>query len=285
MKKLEKIIKEAILEVLAEGPLEDTAKAAELKAIDAKLKALQAQKSAVASGKDSVTEMARVPVQYKIADLSKLDDLSDKVKNSKGVQGIISYLQDKGQAPVALIAKDQFNRPQQAINPVILALTSAGVLDTVAGSGVAPSRVGKGGVIAPPTTDDKFDAEDFFIGGKMQDKDFTFNKGAATSEDEEAEKFLKTLKPDAPAVKANISNEEYDKMMKFFDLKDRLKNVESNIRQNKKLGKGGSDIAVVDRGEDEKLKAKKAELEKSLDDLVASSDYLKRRVAPESKKK
>ena len=38
MKKLEKIIKEAILEVMAEGPLEDAAKNAELKSIDAKLK-------------------------------------------------------------------------------------------------------------------------------------------------------------------------------------------------------------------------------------------------------
>jgi hypothetical protein len=286
MKKLEKIIKEAILEVLAEdAALDKAAQAAELNALNKKIAALNAQKSAVASGKDSVTEMARVPVQYKIADLSKLDTLSDKVKNSKGVQGIISYLQDKGQAPVALIAKDQFDRPQQAINPVVLALTQAGVLDTVAGSGIAPSRVGKGGVIAPPTTDDSFDAEDFFIGGKMQGKDFTFSKGAATSEDEEAEKYLKTLKPDAPVIKASISDEEYAKMMKFFDLKDRLKNVESNIRQNRKIGKGGSDIAVVDRGEEATLKNKKAELEKSLDDLVASSPYLQRRIAPESTKK
>ena len=49
MKKLEKIIKEAILEVMAEGPLEDAAKSAELKSIDAKLKALNAQKAAVLS--------------------------------------------------------------------------------------------------------------------------------------------------------------------------------------------------------------------------------------------
>lgn len=286
MKKLEKIIKEAILEVLAEGPAEEkAAKDAKIKALQAQKKAVDSELSDVTSGKESVLEMARIPVQYKIADLAKLDTLSDKVKNSKGVQGIISYLQDKEQAPVAQIAKEKFDRPQQAINPIILALTQAGVLDTVGGSGVAASRIGKGGEIAPPTTDYSFDAEDFFIGNKMQDKDFTFSKGAATSEDEEAEKYLKTLKKDAPVVQANISDEEYDKMMKFFDLKDRLKNVESNLRQNRKIGKGGSDIAIVDRGEEASLKNKKEELEKSIDDLVASSPYLQRRIAPESTKK
>ena len=40
-----------------------------------------------------------------------------------------------------------------------------------------------------------------------------------------------------------------------------------------------------DSNEEERLKAKKAELEKRIDDLVASSEYLQRRKAPEDKNK
>jgi hypothetical protein len=295
MKKLEKIIKEAILEVLAEGPAEEKA------AKDAKIKALQAQKKAidseladVTSGKEDVLEMARIPVQYKIADLSKLDDLSDKVKNSKGVQGIISYLQDKGQAPVAQIAKDQFDRPQQAINPVVLALTQAGVLDTVGGSGVAASRVGKGGEVAPPTTKQTVDPEDFLIGGGEKfdkpandpsDEEIAASFAAARAAGGDEDEFVKNLKKDAPKVKPTISDEDYDKLMKYLNAKERLRNVDSSLRQNKKLSRGGDDIVAKDTGEEARLRAKKAELEKRIEDLVASSEYLQRRQAPEDKNK
>lgn len=128
------------------------------------------------------------------------------------------------------------------------------------------------------------DAEDYLVGKSK----FSTKKASVDvnkSEDEEEEKFLKTLKKDAPIIKPQIPDDEYKKMMRFFDLKDRLRNVESTIKQNKKLSRGGSDLAVVDRGENEKLLTKKAEIEKNIDDLVASSPYLQRRVAPESKKK
>lgn len=300
MKKLEKLIKEAILEVIAEGTAEDqAAKAAELKAIDAKVRALNAQKQAIAQGKDElpegeVNEMARIPVQYKIADLSKLDDLSDKVKNSKGVQGIISYLQDKGQAPVAQIAKEKFDRPQQAINPVVLALTQAGVLDTVGGSGVAASRVGKGGEVAPPTTKQTVDPEDFLIGGgekfdkpanEPSEEEIAASFAAARAAGDNEEEFIKNLKKDAPKVKPTISDEDYDKLMKFLNAKERLRNIDSSLRQNKKLSRGGDDIVAKDTGEEARLRAKKAELEKRIEDLVASSEYLQRRQAPEDKNK
>ena len=130
MKKLEKIIKEAILEVLAEADIssaEKAAKDAEVKALQAKKKAIDSKLSDVASGRDSVLEMARISIKYKISDLSKLDDLSDKIKNSKGVQGIIDYLQANEEASVAEIAKEKFDRPQQAINPVVQSLVASGV--------------------------------------------------------------------------------------------------------------------------------------------------------------
>ena len=304
MKKLEKIIKEAIAEVINE----DAAKIKNLRmaatkfrqqAIDAEQAASEEeekdlQQNKVAVAEINVNEMARIPVQYKIADLSKLNTLSDKVKNSKGVQGIISYLQDKGQAPVAQIAKEKFDRPQQAINPVVLALTQAGVLDTVGGSGVAASRVGKGGEVAPPTTKQIIDPEDFLVGGgekfdrpanEPSEEEIAASFAAARAIGDEDEDIIKTLKKDAPRVKPQISDEEYDKLMKFLNAKERLRNIDSALRQNKKIARGGDDMISKDSNEEERLKAKKAELEKRIDDLVASSEYLQRRKAPEDKNK
>ena len=295
MKKLEKIIKEAILEVLAEGPLEDAAKNAELKSIDAKLKALNAQKAAVSSEKDSVTEMARISIKYKIGDLSKLDDLSDKVKNSKGVTGIIDYLQANGEASVAEIAKEKFDRPQQAINPVVQSLVASGVLEPVGGTGIAASRVDKKtGKVAPPTTKQTLEPEDFFIGkGKFDGPAFepsdeevaaSFARARAAGDGGE-EEFVANLKKDAPKVKPTISDEEYNKLMKFLDYKERLRKIESALRQNKKISKGGDDMISKDRGEAEKLSNIKIDLEKRIEDLVAGSEYLQRRKAPEDKNK
>ena len=295
MKKLEKIIKEAILEVLAEGPLEDAAKNAELKSIDAKLKALNAQKAAVSSEKDSVTEMARISIKYKISDLSKLDDLSDKVKNSKGVTGIIDYLQANGEASVAEIAKEKFDRPQQAINPVVQSLVASGVLEPVGGTGIAASRVDKKtGKVAPPTTKQTLEPEDFFIGkGKFDGPAFepsdeevaaSFARARAAGDGGE-EEFVANLKKDAPKVKPTISDEEYNKLMKFLDYKERLRKIESALRQNKKISRGGDDMISKDRGEAEKLSNMKTDLENRIEDLVAGSEYLQRRKAPEDKNK
>ena len=296
MKKLEKIIKEAILEVINEdSSLDQAAKAAELNALNKKIQALNAQKSAVASGKDEVTEMARISIKYKIGDLSKLDDLSDKVKNSKGVTGIIDYLQANEEASVAEIAKEKFDRPQQAINPIVQSLVSSGVLEPVGGTGIAASRVDKKtGKVAPPTTKQTLEPEDFFIGsGKFDGPAFepsdeevaaSFARARAAGDGGE-EEFVANLKKDAPKVKATISDEEYDKLMKFLDYNERLRKIDSALRQNKKISRGGDDMISKDRGEAEKLSNIKTDLENRIKDLVAGSEYLQNRKAPEDKNK
>jgi len=296
MKKLEKLIKEAILEVLNEDASTDrNVKNKAIELLKAKEQALAKEKQTLQRGtvtlEGDMNEMARIPILYKIADLSKLDSLGDKVKNSKGVQGIISYLQDKGQSPVATIAKDQFDRPQQAINPIIVALTQAGVLDTVSGSGIAASRIDKGGKIAPPTTKQIIDPEDFFIGDGEK-----FNTSTNDPSEEEIaasfaaarnaggdDDFTTLLPKDASKIKSSISDEEYDKLMKFLNAKERLRNIDSALRQNRKISRSGDDMISKDRGEEDKLKIKKDELEKRIADLFASSPYLQRRKAPEDK--
>jgi hypothetical protein len=298
MKKLEKIIKEAIIEVLAEADIssaEKAAKDAEVKALQAKKKAIDSKLSDVSSGRDSVLEMARISIKYKISDLSKLDDLSDKVKNSKGVQGIIDYLQSNEEASVAQIAKEKFDRPQQAINPVVQSLVTSGVLEPVGGSGIAASRIDtKTGKVAPPTTKQTLDPEDFFVGsGKFDGPAFepseeevaaSFARARAAGDGGE-EEFIANLKKDAPKVKPTLSDKDYNELMKFLDYKERLRKIDSALRQNKKISRGGDDMVSKDRGEAEKLSNIKTDLEKRIEDLVAGSEYLQRRKAPEDKNK
>ena len=304
MKKLEKIIKEAILEVMAEGNKlytlknqSDSAKGlpSTLDPDDAteKSPAFIAKYKSVSEGE--LDEMARISIKYKIGDLSKLDDLSDKVKNSKGVTGIIDYLQANEEASVAEIAKEKFDRPQQAINPVVQSLVASGVLEPVGGTGIAASRVDKKtGKVAPPTTKQTLEPEDFFIGkGKFDGPAFepsdeevaaSFARARAAGDGGE-EEFVANLKKDAPKVKPTISDEEYNKLMKFLDYKERLRKIESALRQNKKISKGGDDMISKDRGEAEKLSNMKTDLENRIEDLVAGSEYLQRRKAPEDKNK
>jgi cell division protein FtsB len=296
MKKLEKIIKEAILEVLAEADIssaEKAAKDAEVKALQAKKKAIDAKLSDVSSGRDSVLEMARIPVQYKIGDLSKLSTLSDKDQNSKWTNGIIDYLKEKGQSDITKIAFEKFNRPQMAIADLSRRLVASGVLEPVSGTGIAASRVSKSGTVAPPTTKQTLEPEDFLVGsGKFDEPafepseeeiaaSFARARAAGDSEDE----FVANLKKDAPKVKPSISDEEYNKLMKFLDYKERLRKIDSALRQNKKISKGGDDMVSKDRGEAEKLSNIKTDLENRIKDLVAGSEYLQRRKAPEDKNK
>jgi cell division protein FtsB len=296
MKKLEKIIKKAILEVLAEADIssaEKAAKDAEVKALQAKKKAIDAKLSDVSSGRDSVLEMARIPIQYKIGDLSKLSTLSDKDQNSKWTNGIIDYLKEKGQSDITKIAFEKFNRPQMAIADLSRRLVASGVLEPVSGTGIAASRVSKSGTVAPPTTKQTLEPEDFLVGsGKFDEPafepseeeiaaSFARARAAGDSEDE----FVANLKKDAPKVKPSISDEEYNKLMKFLDYKERLRKIDSALRQNKKISKGGDDMVSKDKGEEEKLANIKVDLEKRIKDLIAGSEYLQRRKPPEDKNK
>jgi len=182
MKKLEKIIKEAILEVLAEETFAGKNAVSDLKR-DPSYNSLKpdakktAEKELTQGGsvtlENNVNEMARIPVQYKIGDLSKLSTLSDKDQNSKWTKGIIDYLKEKGQSDITKMAKEKFDRPQMAIADLSRRLVTSGVLEPVGGTGIATSRIGKTGVVAPPTTTQRLEPEDFMIGkGKFDGPGF-----------------------------------------------------------------------------------------------------------------
>jgi hypothetical protein len=358
MKKLEKIIKEAILEVIAEGnklytlknqtdsakglpstldPDDATEKSP---AFTAKYKSVsegesdeedilgdmisdmlkyksedevfQFLRQTLASAVDDknsneINEMSRIAVLYKIGDEDKVKEyLSTQSDTNKlNQQKIINLVKEKGQISPANIAlslgktfidkKGNVLPRQQSVNPDIKQLVDSGILEPVGGTGIAASRIDKKtGKVAPPTTKQTLEPEDFFIGkGKFDGPAFepsdeevaaSFARARAAGDGGE-EEFVANLKKDAPKVKPTISDEEYNKLMKFLDYKERLRKIESALRQNKKISRGGDDMISKDRGEAEKLSNMKTDLENRIEDLVAGSEYLQRRKAPEDKNK
>lgn len=292
MKKLEKIIREAISEVLAEGPAE-AAKDLKIKSIDMQIKALQLEKSNLVSGKDTIPEGVELDegnatTQYKL-DLSKLSNLSEKDQNSRWTVGIIDYLKEKGQSGITQIAREKFDRPQMAIADLSRRLRAAGVLVPVAGTGVAQSRINKTtGEVAPKEEEpEKFDVDDMFIGDRFSSKEpeaeatpeevaASFRKALSAGNDEES--FMRNLPKDAPTSDKKISDEDYEKLTKYLNLKDRLNNIKSNIRQNRKLGKGGDDLGSGGKSkENEDLMKKLEDTANRINSLIASSEYLKSR--------
>ena len=318
MKKLEKIIKEAILEVIAEGnklyTLKNQSDSAEgLPSTLIPDPATEKQPAFIAKYKPvsegELDEMSMDPVLYKIGNEKKVKDvfssLSGKVQQT--YQNVIDVVKNKGTIKKSDLAialgktttnkKGEIVGQQPVINPIVNALEASGILVKVAGSGVASSRVNKAtGEIAPKEEKpETFEPEDIFIGNKLSNRpqrpDSTPEEVAASfararaAGDGGEEKFVANLKKDAPKVKYTISNEDYDKLEKFWDYNERLRKIDSALRQNKKISRGGDDMISKDRGEAEKLSNIKTDLENRIKDLVAGSEYLQNRKAPEDKNK
>lgn len=312
MKKLEKIIKEAILEVLAESPTTiDVPNPSNLTGPQ-KQTLIQKAKTSTKNPKIGTAELpvefveegeideARNPVQFKIGDEDKVKEYMSSLSGTKQqrFQKIIDLIKDKGQMAPASIAlalgktfvKDGKVMPRQAaVNPDIIELAKAGALIPVAGTGVAPSRVDKvTGEIAPKEEEpETFEPDDYFIGSKFATREpkpdptpeevaASFRKALSAGNDEES--FMRNLPKDAPEITKKVSGEDYDKLIKYLNLKDRLNNIKSNIRQNRKLGKGGDDLGGGNVSkENEELTKKLEDTSKRINDLILSSEYLQSR--------
>jgi hypothetical protein len=239
--------------------------------------------------KSSVNEMARIAKElYKLnPDFPQIQDRVDNPSDFKidRKQQVINFFIKKGEEQnldpmeIELLKSDIEKGAAPGVNWSFTPDIRTQLLQTTSVKAELPSDEEGDG----ETYFKGGDAEDFVI-GKSRFSTKTPSVSFSKSEEEEEERFLKTLKKDAPVISPTISDEEYDKMMKFFDLKDRLRNIESNIRQNKKLSRGGDDLSST-KTDSSLLLQKKDELEKRIEDLVASSPYLQRRQAPEDKKK
>ncbi len=240
--------------------------------------------------KDELKEMARTPTGYKIEDLSKLEELEPKLKDSKWVRGIIDYLDEKGSASIIQIAKDKFQRPQQAINQLVQLLVRQGILTPADGSEKLFAKkqntyhnaeipdeykdeLGDG-----DDDDETFSAEDYFIGNKFSNRKHKEVEPEEISDEPE----IPVLPKDGPIHKPNISDNDYKDLMKYLDYKERIKKITGDLNKSSRSSKG-SDLGKVDNiNEYGRLINLRSQYEDKLEDLKKNSPYIKAKLDKEN---
>jgi hypothetical protein len=278
---LQKIIQNAIQEVVAEATQKTTIdyknpsqpdKILDIDPSDTatinKLKS-DSNVSSVTAGTKKIKEadldeMANVSVRYQLAGDVNAEDFKGK-KNR-----IITAMKATGE-PMAKIdvAGELGYDKQNPINSDFMELVASGVIEP-AGEQKAPrltrpaSEPTKGG-----------EGEEDFVTGDLSDEevDAMFAKAKASGDDEPEIGDIE--KADVAAAK--MSDADYEAFMKVSDLENRLASTKSNILKLKKSKSAAGDIDDKPSTELVRLRDLKASLEKRINDLVDSSEYLQKR--------
>ena len=267
---LNKIIREAISEVLAEAdisPAEQDAKRKELAAIDAKIKALNVQKGDLASGREEITEdeideMANVAVRYELNPDAAAADFTGKKSR------IVAAMQDT-EEPMSKVdvASALGYDKQNPINKDFMELVADGTI-IPSGEQRAPRLnrpAGEPATAAAATNDYGIEGG---VEGDMSDEevDAMFAK-VMRGDDEEG--------PDAGEIEktsvsgSSMSDEEFNAWMDYQELSRRLAATKSNILKSRKSRPGAGDIKDQPNDEVERLRALKKKLEDKIADIAA----------------
>ena len=282
-KQLRRMVREAIQEVIKEAdlsPAEKTAKDAEMKAIDAKLKALQAKKSDLASGReeiveDEVNELARIAKGFRLADENfDATQYANRRVSGTSLEDIINYFRENpGADKKSLQTQFNFARPQIA-NAIVNALLDAGVLVKLGAGGEVEATPEPGEETAPTATE----PEDLFMGGAEDPLAMYFDGEPNADGSEDFEPEAGELEKAEPSA-STMSDEDYEAFMKYDELKRRLDSTKSNILKLRKSRATAGDISDKPSTELQRLRDLKKSLEDRVNDLVAGSDYLKKKLA------
>jgi len=223
-----------------------------------------------------IEEMARTPKGFRLAD-ENFDAAPYANKRVSGVslESIINYFRENpGADKKSLQVQFNFARPQIP-NAVVNALLDAGVLVKLGAGGEVEATPEPGEETAPKATD----PEDLFMGGAEDPLAMYFDgePNADGSEDFE-EPEAGELEKAEPST-STMSDEDYEAFMKYDELKRRLDATKSNILKMRKSRGTAGDIADKPSTELQRLRDLKKSLEDRINDLVAGSDYLKKKLA------
>ena len=311
-KQLRRMVREAIQQVLAEDQAadkkaQDSAKQAET----AKLQALQKKKSelskAVAPEEKPSQDAEKMAVDKEIAQTTKkiqklnkpglgaleLDELARIAKGFRladenfdatpyatrrvsgtSLEDVINYFRENpGADKKSLQAQFNFARPQIS-NAIVNALLDAGVLVKLGAGGEVEATPEPGEETAPKATD----PEDLFMGGAEDPLAMYFDGEPNTDGSEDFEPEAGELEKAEPSA-SSMSDEDYEAFMKYDELKRRLDATKSNILKTRKSRGTAGDIADKPSTELQRLRDLKKSLEDRINDLVAGSDYLKKKLA------
>jgi hypothetical protein len=293
VKQLRRLIRESVMEVLAEGPSEDkAAKDAEIIALKKKQTAINAQLASVTSGKDTIPEgeideMARIPKGFRLTDPEMNTTTYTKTISGTPLSSILDYFrQNPGSDVKSVQSHFQFVRPQIA-NGLVKGLLDAGILTklTAGGEEVAPVAPGE----EAPTQ--ATEPEDLFMGSSENPLSMYFdnepNDDGTEDMNDEEEPTMDDLEPGEPITAAgSMSDADYESFMKWSDLNDRLSATKSNILKSKrnKGGKVMGDIGDESSSEISRLTTLKQSLEDRMNALVAGSEYLQKKIEKQTGK-
>ena len=311
-KQLRRMVREAIQQVLAEDQAadkkaQDSAKQAET----AKLQALQKKKSelskAVAPEEKPSQDAEKMAVDKEIAQTTKkiqklnkpglgaleLDELARIAKGFRladenfdatpyatrrvsgtSLEDVINYFRENpGADKKSLQAQFNFARPQIS-NAIVNALLDAGVLVKLGAGGEVEATPEPGEETAPKATD----PEDLFMGGAEDPLSMYFDGEPNADGSEDFEPEAGEIEKAEPSA-SSMSDEDYEAFMKYDELKRRLDATKSNILKTRKSRGTAGDIADKPSTELQRLRDLKKSLEDRINDLVAGSDYLKKKLA------
>jgi hypothetical protein len=311
-KQLRRMVREAIQEVLAEDQAadkkaQDTAKQAET----AKLQALQKKKAELSKpvspeekpsqdaekvavdkeiaqtnkkiqklnkpglGALELDELARIAKGFRLAD-ENFDATPYATRRVSGtsLEDVINYFRENpGADKKSLQAQFNFARPQIS-NAIVNALLDAGVLVKLGAGGEVEATPEPGEETAPKATD----PEDLFMGGAEDPLSMYFDGEPNADGSEDFEPEAGELEKAEPSA-SSMSDEDYEAFMKYDELKRRLDATKSNILKMRKSRGVAGDISDKPSTELQRLRDLKKSLEDRINDLVASSDYLKKKLA------
>jgi len=233
-----------------------------------------------------IDEMSRGPIKYKLtADYEdKIAELpyANSEKRMKWVNGIVDYVDEMGAAATTTIAQEKFGVPQPRIADYVRDMIRLGILEPEQ-EGVVPQFMRQ--------TDDGDDARD--------EPEFMDPEGgiAGDMSDEEVDAGFPDLRggeeePEAGEIEtgsvsaASMSDDDYEAFMQYTDLEGRLAKLKSDILKTKR-SRGGvaGDIGDQSSSSLDNMRALKDKLQKKMDDLLASSEYLQKRQAKMTGKK
>ena len=283
-KQLRRMVREAIQEVIKEADLSPAAKAAK----DAKIKALQAQKKAIdselgdiASGREDVLEeenideLARIAKGFRLADENfDATPYANRRVSGTSLEDVINYFRENpGADKKSLQAQFNFARPQIS-NAIVNALLDAGVLVKLGAGGEVEATPEPGEETAPKATD----PEDLFMGGAEDPLSMYFDGEPNADGSEDFEPEAGEIEKAEPSA-SSMSDEDYEAFMKYDELKRRLDATKSNILKMRKSRGTAGDISDKPSTELQRLRDLKKSLEDRINNLVAGSDYLKKKLA------
>jgi hypothetical protein len=275
---LQKIVREAIDEVLnEESPAEKDAKQKELAAIDAKIKALNVKKGDLASGREEVAEgeideLANVAVRYELnPDAAAADFAGKKARIVSAMQATEEPMSKMDVA--SALGYDK----QNPINADFMALVADGTI-IPSGAQAAP-RLNRPAAAEPEDGEDVPTGEEGpegGIAGDMSDEEIeaSFAKAMGSGDEEPEAGEIETGSVSA----ASMSDEDYEAFMQYTDLEGRLAKIKSDILKTKR-SRGGvaGDIGDQSSSSLDNMRAIKDKLQKKMDTLLASSEYLQKR--------